>query len=118
MLESLKPKAGKRWPRGQRFTLSTSGATALSTYLVAIQGARSVGRPALEAAQANWAHGLGVAPDDGVVLTELRTGQRSIAEISRSLEVCGTTSSEVKQAIDRLVTAGAVEPLPSSSAIA
>jgi hypothetical protein len=118
MLESLKPRGGRRWPRGQRFTLSPSGVSAHAAYLAAIQDSRSSGRSALETAQASWARELGVEPDDGVVLSELRNGHRSIAEIARSLEACGTTSAEVKQAIDRLVGAGAVEPSPGPQAAA
>jgi hypothetical protein len=118
MLESLKPRGGKRWPRGQRFALSESGVSAHAAYLTAIQDARALGRSPLEAAQASWARGLGVAPGDGVVLSELRGGQRSIAEIARALEGCGTTSVEVKQAIDRLVEAGVVEPSPGPQAVA
>ncbi len=118
MLESLKPRGGKRWPRGQRFALSQSGAAAHVAYSTAIQEARALGRSALEAAQASWARSLGVSPGDGVVLSELRDGQHSIAEIARALEGCGTTSAEVKQAIDRLVEAKVVEPWPGPQAIA
>ncbi len=116
MLESLKSSGGRRWPRGQRFALSPTGISAQIAYQVAIQEARTLGRSALEAAQGSWARGLGVAPGDGVVLSELRSGRRTIAEIANALEGCGTTPAEVKQAVDRLVGAGVIEPSPAPPA--
>jgi hypothetical protein len=118
MLESLKSRGGKRWPRGQKFTLSERGVAAEAAYREMIAGARSSGRAALGAAQVEWASPLGVAPTDGVVLSELRTGKRSIAEIARALEDCGTTAAEVKSAVDRLTDALLVEPAPMSAAAA
>jgi hypothetical protein len=102
MLESLKSRGGKRWPRGQKFELSPTGVLAETTYRDAILAARAQGRTALEVAQRTWAEPLGVQPGDGVVLGELRGGKKSIAELARALEDCGTTQSEVKVAIDRL----------------
>jgi hypothetical protein len=110
MLESLKSRGGKRWPRGQKFELSPSGATAEVAYRDAVQAARASGRTALEGAQRTWAAPFGVEPGDGVVLGELRGGKRSIADVARALEDCGTTPGEVKSAVDRLTDAQLVLP--------
>jgi hypothetical protein len=118
MLESLKPRAGKRWPRGQKFVLSERGMSAETSYRDAVQTARAQGRAALDSAQRAWAEPLRVDPVDGVMLGELRGGKRSIAEIARTLEDCGTSAAEVKSAIDRLTDAGLVEPAPATIAAA
>lgn len=116
MLESLKPRAGKRWPRGQRFNLSTRGLEAETACRAMVQQARSQGRDALEAAKQAWAAPLGVQPGDGVVLSEVRPGRRSIADVCQALEPCGVTQTEVRDALDRLVDAGMAEPAVSPAA--
>ena len=110
MLESLKPRGGKRWPRGQKFTLSAAGEQAEAAYRQAVATARAQGRDVLEAAQRAWAEPLKVQPPDGVVLGELRGGKKSLADLARALEDCGVTQPEVKAAIDRLTDAALVEP--------
>jgi hypothetical protein len=109
MLESLKPRGGKRWPRGQKFALSARGVEAEAAYREAIAAARSSGRSNLEEAQRAWAAPFAVQPHDGVVLSELRAGKKSIADVARALEDCGTSQAEVKAAIDRLTDATLVE---------
>ncbi len=118
MLESLKPRGGKRWPRGQKFALSAAGSVAEAAYRDAITAARAQGRTALESAQRAWAEPLRVEASDGVVLGELRGGKKSIADIARGLEDCGVTPTEVKTAVDRLTDVGLVEPaaVPSEAA--
>jgi hypothetical protein len=116
MLESLKSRGGKRWPRGQKFELSPPGVIAETAYRDAIQAARAQGRTALEIAQRGWAEPLGVQPGDGVLLGELRTGKKSIAELARALDDCGTTQLEVKGAIDRLSDALLIAPVPLAQA--
>ncbi len=119
MLESLKPRAGKRWPRGQKFALSDPGVAAETAYRDAIHTARAQGRAALDTAQAAWAGPLGLQPLDGVVLGELRGGGRkSIADVARALEDCGTSAGEVKDAFDRLAEAGLVSPVAPAAAAA
>lgn len=118
MLESLKPQGGKRWPRGQKFVLSSSGTQAEVAYREAVHAARAQGRAALLAAEQAWSAPLRVQPSDGVVLGELRAGRKSIAEIARGLEDCGTSTAEVKAAMDRLSDAGLVEPAPAAMAVA
>ncbi len=115
MLESLKPRGGKRWPRGQKFVMSSSGTSAEQAYREAVQAARAQGRATLTAAQAAWAAPLRLDPADGVVLGELRAGRKSIAEIARGLEDCGTSAAEVKSAVDRLSDAGLIEPVPAAA---
>jgi|SRR5690242_4448080 len=115
MLESLKSRGGKRWPRGQRFTLSAAGVAAETAYRDAVVTARAQGRGALESAQRAWAEPLRVQPADGVVLSELRSGKKSIAELAAGLQDCGVTQPEVKAAIDRLTDATLVEPAAVTS---
>jgi len=112
MLESLKPRSGKRWPRGQKFALSAGGRAAEADYRVAVAAARASGRSALETAERNWATPLGIQPNDGVVLGELRGGRRSIADLARELEPCGVSAADVKAIVDRLCEAQLVEPQP------
>jgi hypothetical protein len=116
MLETLKSRGGKRWPRGQKFGLSDRGIEAESAYRDAVAAARSSGRSALEQAQQQWAAPLGVQPQDGVILAQIRAGRRSIAEVARSLEDCGTTAADVKAAIDRLTDALLVDASPVAAA--
>jgi hypothetical protein len=118
MLESLKPRGGKRWPRGQKFAMSPNGAAAEAAYREVVVTARAQGRATLESAERAWAEPLHLQPGDGVVLGELRSGKKSIADVARALEDCGTTQPEVKSAIDRLSEAGLVEPTPVSAAAA
>lgn len=118
MLESLKAREGKRWPRGQKFAMSTFGNVAEIAYRQAVQSARAQGRTALDAAQRAWAVPFQIEPGDGVVLGELRGGSKSIAEIARGLADCGTNPTEVKAAVDRLAEAGLVSPSPASIAAA
>jgi DNA-binding GntR family transcriptional regulator len=47
-----------------------------------------------------------------VVLSELRPGKRSLAELSRTLEVCGTSPDQIRAAVGRLVQRGLVDALP------
>jgi hypothetical protein len=118
MLESLKPKGGKRWPRGQKFQLSLRGAEAEHSYRTAVAAARGMaGRAALESQQRAWAAPLGIEPTDGLVLTELNNGQRSLSDLARILESCGVDSAEVKASVDRLVGAGIAEPIPSPAEV-
>jgi hypothetical protein len=111
MLESLKSRGGKRWPRGQKFSISPTGVLAETEYRDAVQHARAQGRGALESAQQGWSAPRGLDVIDGVVLGELRSGRKSIADVARALEDCGTTPAEVKASIDRLATSGLIEPI-------
>ncbi|HZY03560.1 MAG TPA: hypothetical protein VFF02_08670 [Anaeromyxobacteraceae bacterium] len=112
MLSSLRPSGGRRWPRGQRFSLSPLGVESAITYRQAVAGARTQGRESLEAAERAWAVPRLLAPGDGVVLCQIDPGRRSLSELARALEPCGITAAEVKAAVDRLADAGLVEPSP------
>lgn len=109
------PNGAKRWPRGQKFALSPTGAAAQDAYHAAVVGARSSGRTALEAALAAWATPRGVAPGDGAILAELAGKRLGIGALCESLEATGIAPEEVRAGIGRLVAAGIVEPLPPSS---
>jgi hypothetical protein len=110
-----KPPAGKRWPRGQKFTVSASGAAAEEDYRAAVTAARASGRAALDSALAAWAATRGLAPADGVVLSQLSGKRLGLAALCESLESAGIVADEVRAAIGRLVTAGVVDPLPPPS---
>lgn len=112
MLESLKPREGRRWPRGQRFQLTEAGTAAETAHAEAVREARAQGRGALDSAQRRWADGLGLEPCDGVVLTEMKPGKKSLGDLAHALDDCGRTKADVKASVDRLVEKGLVEPLP------
>jgi hypothetical protein len=115
MLDRRDEERPKRWPRGQKFTPSPEGVTAEEAYRTAVAAARQSGRAALDAALAAWAAPLGVQPGDGVVLSQLRAERRGIPDLCRALEEAGIAAAEVRAAVDRLVAAGAVVPVPLAS---
>ncbi len=115
MLSSLQPRGGRRWPRGQRFQLTEAGLAAEAARAETVRETRAMGRAALEAAGLRWAAPLGIEPRDGVVLSELKPGRRSLADLARELEVCGPSRSDVKESIDRLVERGLAEPMPAAA---
>jgi hypothetical protein len=108
---------GRRWPRGQKFSISSSGLPAEEAYRAAVLGARSAGRAALDAALDAWARPHGIRPGDGVVLGEIRRERRGLADLASALEGCGIEAREVREAVDRLVAAGLVDPVPLASQI-
>lgn len=105
----------KRWPRGQKFTLTPAGLAAEAAYREAVNGARSTGRSALAAALAAWAGPLGVQGVDGMLLGELRAQKKGLNELGRLLEDTGIEPAEVKASVDRLVLAGLAAPVPLAS---
>ncbi len=115
MLSSLRPTGGRRWPRGQRFSLSPLGVESAATYRQAVAGARAQGRESLETAERAWAGPRLLAPGDGVVLCQVEPGRRSLGDLTRALEPCGITAAEVKAAVDRLADAGLIEPIPAGT---
>jgi hypothetical protein len=105
----------KRWPRGQKFSVSLSGTAAEEAYRSAVLGSRSSGRAALDAALAAWAGPLGLSPSDGVILSELAGGKRlGVTALCEKLEAAGIAPVDVRAGIGRLVAAGIVEPLTSA----
>lgn len=108
-----KPTTGaKRWPRGQKFTISPAGAAAEDAYRAAVLGARASGRATLDAALAAWAEPRGVAPADGVLLAELAGKRLGVAELCAALEGADIAAEDVRAGIARLVAAGIVEAVP------
>ena len=112
MFSAQQPTQGRRWPRGQRFTLSAPGVDAEAAYRSAVMDVRSLGRDALAQAEKRWADGLGLSPADGIVMAEIRPGRRSLADLARALDACGTPATQIRESVDRLVDKGLVEPLP------
>ena len=110
-----KPSDRKRWPRGQKFTLSAAGADAEQAYRSAVLGARASGRSALDSALTAWAVPRRVAPGDGVVLVELSGKRLGLSHLCDALETTGIVPDEVRAAVGRLVDAGIVEPVPIGS---
>lgn len=110
-----KQPTGRRWARGQKFTLTLAGAAAEAERQDAVLSARASGRAALDSALAAWAAPRGLLPGDGVILPELRGQRRGLTELSRALESAGIEPDEVRAAVDRLVTAGMVEAIPLAS---
>jgi len=112
MFSAQQPAQGRRWPRGQRFALSSQGVAAEAAYRAAVMDVRSLGRDALTQAERRWAETLGLSPSDGIVMAEIRPGRRSLADLARALESCGTAPAQIRESVDRLVERGLVEPLP------
>ncbi len=112
MLTGKPPDGRKRWPRGQKFTLSAAGAEAEEAYRSAVLGARASGRTALESALTAWANPRRVAPGDGVILAELSGKRVGLTRLCEALETTGIVPDEVRAAVGRLVDAGIVEPVP------
>jgi hypothetical protein len=112
MFSAQQPAQGRRWPRGQRFTLSPPGVEAEQAYRATVMDVRSLGRAALAQAERRWAEAHGLSPSDGVVMAEIRPGRRSLADLARSLESCGTPAAQIRESVDRLVERGLVDALP------
>ena len=74
------------------------------------------GRSSFDAARLAWAQGLSLESADGLYLGELQSGARTLEELVRALEPCGTTRQEIRAAIDRLTAAGMVDALPVTNA--
>lgn len=112
MLVGKPSTEAKRWPRGQKFSVSPAGAAAEEAYRTAVLGARSSGRAALDAALAAWAAPRGLSPADGVVLAELAGKRLGVPELCARLEGAGIGAEDVRAGLARLVAAGIVEAVP------
>jgi hypothetical protein len=101
---------GPRWPRGQKFRLSAMGTEAEAQYQAAVKSSHDRGgREAFDEAVATWAAPFGVRPGDGVYLSELRISVQTLTELAECLISCGSTKSEAKAALERLLTAKLAE---------
>jgi hypothetical protein len=112
---SRKPSDARRWPRGQKFTLSTVGGDAQEAYRAAVLTARASGRAALETALSAWATPRQVAPGDGIIVAELSGKRLGLSDLCEALETSGIVPDEVRAGVARLVDAGIVEPVPLAS---
>lgn len=112
---SRKPSGARRWPRGQKFTLSSSGGDAQEAYRDAVLNARASGRTALETALSAWAAPRQVAPGDGIILAELSGKRLGLSDLCEALESAGIVPDEVRAGVARLVDAGIVEAIPLAS---
>ena len=93
-----------RWPRSQRFRLSTAGREAGASYReVIVEARKEAGRKSFDAARAEWAARLALDATDGLYLGELLEAPRTIAELAASLDGCGPTPGDVRKAVERLV---------------
>ncbi len=110
--------SSKRWPRGQKFTLSSSGAEAAAEYRATVVGARASGRAVLDSALAAWAAPRSILPGDGILLPELAGKRLGLTDLFRSLEPAGVVPAEVRDALGRLVDAGIVDPVPLAPRLA
>ncbi len=112
MLSTKVAPGRPRWPRGQKFELTVEGSDAEAAYRSAVLGVRASGRAALDAALSAWAAPRGVAPGDGVLMTELCRKSLGLADLTRSLEKAGIPADEVRAGVRRLVDAGIVQAVP------
>ena len=114
--EPNKKDSPKRWPRGQRFTLTPSGQAARAALAEAISAARTSqgGREAQDAAVGGWANQHGVKPGDGNCLDELVGHDRNVAELAEALLSSGFSRPDVQAAVDRMVTAQLVAAVPKA----
>lgn len=108
--------ARRRWPRGQKFMLSAAGEEADRLHRETVNGARSSGRSALDAALAAWAAPFKVQPGDGLLLSELRGQRKGLGDLVQAMESSGIEAADVKAAVDRLVQAGLAEPVAPAPA--
>ncbi|AKQ63794.1 hypothetical protein A176_000706 [Myxococcus hansupus] len=103
-----------RYGRSQKFQLSAKGTEAVASYSAVIEAAKAgTGRAQFDAARATWGASLGLAAEDGLYLVEFEAGGRTISEAARNLEACDTTPKAVKDAVERLLKCGMLEPLPA-----
>ena len=106
------PSAKRRWPRSQRFSLSSVGVHAEATYRSTIVEARArEGRAAYDAARMAWADALRAEPDDGLYLGEIRQAALNLQQIVEALEPCGKTRTDALAALERLEDLGLVNAI-------
>jgi len=107
------PPPRRRWPRSQRFTLSAQGLAAEESYQSSIVASRlAEGRASFDSARASWAAALHLESEDGLYLSEVKEGPKTMQQIVEGLETCGKTKKEAIAALERLVDAGLVSAPP------
>ncbi len=97
------------------FSLTPAGRSAEASYRAQIVSSRAhSGRASFDAARTAWAASLGLDPDDGAYLGELRGGPLKLGKIAEALAVCGKKRVDAVAALERLLDAGLVlQPAPS-----
>ena len=101
-----------RWPRSQRFALSSAGTAAELSYRELIVASRAqAGRASFDAARAGWASTYRLQADDGLYLAEVAAGDVNLTQIIAALETCGKTRTDAIAAMERLIDAGLIAPL-------
>jgi hypothetical protein len=105
-----------RYGRSQKFRLSQKGTEAVSAYEHTIAAARTGnGRAEFEAARQAWGAPRGLAPEDAQYLVEFGAAGRTMKETADALRDCGTSAKDVKEATERLIGFGMLEPVPMSA---
>lgn len=97
--------------------MTGKGAEGLKAWRAAmekVQGAS--GRTAFDAARVEWARQFAVESEDGLLVSELSGTPMRLEDLLKTLEDTGTTRDQVKAALERLHTAGLVEPVAATSA--
>ena len=96
------------------FSLTSAGRAAEASYRSQIVTSRvRAGRASFDEARAAWATPLGLQPDDGAYLGELRGGALNLGKITAALAVCGKKRIDTIAALERLLDAGLVlQPAP------
>ena len=101
--------AAPRFGRSTRFSLTPAGRSAEASYRSGIVASRAQpGRASFDAARSAWATSLGLEPDDGAYLGELRLCAVKLSKVVAALMVCGKRQVDATAAMGRLLDAGLV----------
>ncbi len=105
-----------RWARAQRFRLTGKGADGLKAWRAAMEKVQGAdGRTAFDAVRVAWAKDFAVEPEDGLLVSELSGAPLRLEDLLKSLEDTGTSRDQVKGGLERLHTAGLVEPVAATT---
>lgn len=99
-----------KWARSQRFRLTVRGEEGLKAWKLRLAEVQGQGKGAFDAAQTQWAQGLGISPDDTPTISELAAAPLRVEDVERSFADLGLSRQAVKDSLSRLYDAGLVEP--------
>ncbi|MDX2014209.1 MAG: hypothetical protein SFW67_28680 [Myxococcaceae bacterium] len=99
-----------KWARSQRFRLTVKGEEGLRAWKSRLAEVQGQGKGAFDTAQAEWAKGLGITPDDTPTITELAATPLRVEDVEKSFADLGLSRQAVKDSLSRLYDAGLVEP--------
>ena len=107
------------WKPRHRFRTTDAGAAAAGRYRAMMSTAQQSedARVALEEAKQTWASGVGVRTGDGILLEEMAAGAETLAELQPTLEACDLSLRDARGVLDRLISAGLIEPLESNGGL-